>query len=373
MASFPYRINAGSDVEINANGRIKHNASVQYLHADDSLLSDIQALNLADGDLLVFNGSNIIPKPSSDFANASDLQNYSLKASLSSDLDSLNVVRASDLIPYAQSADVSATYQTKADMSAYAQNSDVSATYQTKADMSAYLATNNLSNELDGLNVVRNADLIPYAQSADVSATYQTKADMSAYVATNNLSTELDGLNVVRNADLNPYALSADVATNYQAKADMGAYLQTNDLQGSIQGLTGITLSAPGIAGEVLQDSVKKSGVVVIASHANSPVTAYDLNIAGSSNVFKINATSTLKGTNGTVCVVKKEVVMHLSAGACLPVSGTDNGSFFGASDNGNELQITCSTTHAYIKVQSTSSNDASGAKSIVEYEIIEC
>ena len=39
----------------------------------------------------------------------------------------------------------------------------------------------------------------------------------------------------------------------------------------------------------------------------------------------------------------------------------------------GNELQITCSTTHAYIKVQSTSSNDASGAKSIVEYEIIEC
>jgi hypothetical protein len=311
MSSFPYRINAGADVEINANGRIKHNASVQYLHGDDSLLADIQGLTLASGDVLSFNGSNIVPKASSDFANASDLANY--------------------------------------------------------------LATSDVSSTLDAQNVVRTSDLSPYALASDMSSTYQTKSDMSNFVANADLSGSLDGLNVVRTTDLAGYALSSDVSTNYQSKSDMAGYLQTSDLKSSIQGFTDLTITGLGISGDVLQNSVKRSGVVVMASHANSLVTAYDLDIAGSSNVFKISAKSTLKGSNGSVCTVKKEVVMHLSAGACLPVAGTDDGSYLGASDAGNELQITFSTTHAYIKVQSTAANDASGAKSVVEYEIVEC
>lgn len=310
MSSFPYRINAGSDVEINAVGRIKHNASVQYLHGDDALLADIQGLTLANGDVLMFNGSNVVPKASSDFANASDLDNYSLKSSLSSDLDTLNVVR--------------------------------------------------------------DSDLTAYAQSADVATTYQAKADMSDYLATANLSSALDSNNVVRDSDLTNYALIADIETDYQTKADMSGYLETSGLETAFEALNSVTLTTPVISGQVTQGP-KTWGVVTIASHSNSLVTAYDLNIAGSSNVFKISAKSTLKGSNGSVCTVKKEVVMHLSAGACLPVSGTDNGSYYGASDAGSELQITYSTTHAFIRVQSTASNDASGAKSIVEYEIVEC
>lgn len=310
MSSFPYRINAGSDVEINAAGRIKHNASVQYLHGDDALLADIQGLTLANGDVLMFNGSNVVPKASSDFASAADLSNYSLKSTFATDLTSETVVRS--------------------------------------------------------------ADLDPYALSADVSATYQSKADMSGYVASADLSNALTGQNVVRTSDLTTYALSADVAADYQLKTSMDSYLETSNLQGEIQALSGVTLTSPGITGQVIQGP-RKSGIVIVGSHVNSLVTAYDLNMAGTSSVFKISAKSTLKGSNGSVCTVKKEVVMQLSAGACLPVAGTDTGSYLGASDHGNELQINYSTTHVYIGVQSTTANDASGAKSVVEYEIVEC
>ena len=351
---FPLRLQSGSDVEINANGRIKHNASVQYLHGDDARLADIQGLSLSIGDVIAYDGSNLVAKSGSDFAAASDLSNYVASADLSSALDAASVVRSSDI------ADVVRT----ADLSGYAQSADVASTYlsqatavsdyQAKADMSAYL---------------QSADLAGYALSADVASTYlsqasaasdyQAKADMSAYL---------------QSADLAGYALSADISTTYQTKTDMANFLQTDELQGAIQGLSGITLTAPGISGEVIENSGGlRHGCTTVGSHIDALVTAYDLNIAGSSSAWKVHAKSTLRGANGKVCVVEKEAVFHLVAGACVPVSGTDTGSYRGDSHQGDELQLTYSATHAFIRVKATSANDVSGAKSVVEYDIVEC
>ena len=352
---FPLRLQSGSDVEINANGRIKHNASVQYLHGDDALLADIQGLSLNAGDVLYFDGTgHLSSKPSGDFATASSLSNYVATADLSSALDSNNVVRSSDI------SDVVRT----ADLSGYAQSADVASTYLSQAS-----AVSDYQAKADMYSYLQSSDLVGYAQSADVASTYLTKVAADA-----DFQSKADMSSYLQSADLAGYALSADVSTTYQAKADMAGYLETADLQGEIQALSGVTLTAPGISGEVLENSgALRHGCVTIGSHVNSPVTVYDLNINGSSSAWKVHAKSTLRGVNGSVCVVEKEAVFRLVGGACLPVDGTDTGSHRGASDNGAELQIAYSTTHAFIKVQSSASNDASGAKSVVEYDIVEC
>ena len=58
---FPLRLRAAGDLELGASGSIKHNASVQYLHADDSLLSDLKGLksSLNSKDILQWDGSNL--------------------------------------------------------------------------------------------------------------------------------------------------------------------------------------------------------------------------------------------------------------------------------------------------------------------------
>ena len=315
--SFPYRISASSDVELSASsaGRIKHNSSVQFLHADDALLDDLQNVELNSGDLLHFNGSNIVAKPSSDFAAASDLSNYVASADLSSALDAQSVARQSDLTGFLTSADISGLLS----------SADAASTYLSQAS---------------------------------AASDYQAKADMAGYL---------------QSADLAGYALSADVASTYQSQADMANYLQTGDLQAEVQALSGVTLTAPGFAGEVLENSgALRHGCVTVGSHVNTPVTVYDLNINGSSSAWKVHAKSTLKGQNGSICVNEKECVFALTAGAALPVSGTDTSSVRGAGD-GSELQITYSTTHVFVKVQSSAANDATGAKSVIEYDIVEC
>ena len=59
--SLPYRITSAVDILLTASGSIKHNAPVEYLHTDDSILADLKGLKstLNEDDLLQWNGTNL--------------------------------------------------------------------------------------------------------------------------------------------------------------------------------------------------------------------------------------------------------------------------------------------------------------------------
>jgi len=82
--SFPLRLQASTDVEITAVGKIKHNSAVQYLHEDDSILSDLQSLKttLNEKDVLQWNGSQLSAISKSDLTQGETKQTLVYKTPL---------------------------------------------------------------------------------------------------------------------------------------------------------------------------------------------------------------------------------------------------------------------------------------------------
>ena len=183
-----HRISAIGDLHLTSkNGEIKANVPVTFLHADDSFLADVKGLKgtLASGDLLKFDGTNVVAQASSAFAQASALSDYLTTANASSTYltsataSSTYLAQANEFVQSVEAGVLSVSAgELSIDLSSYLQSAN-----QYVKSVGSNLSVNGsgeLTVDLSGLLV--SGDLSGYLQAADLGAEITSLAVVDAAV-----------------------------------------------------------------------------------------------------------------------------------------------------------------------------------------------
>lgn len=198
-----HRINAIDDVVISSknSGHLVINPDVTFSHADASFLADLKGLKgtLVNGDLVKFDGSNLVAKASSDFASASDLSDYLTTADASADY-----VAKSEL-------DTSVSGQgyikgTNQYVQSVGSNLSVTGS-QLNVDLSALQVAANLDADVGTAGYIKAAGQYVRSVGANlavdgsgeltVDLSSVENPDISGYLQTANLQTEITNLAVL--------------------------------------------------------------------------------------------------------------------------------------------------------------------------------
>jgi hypothetical protein len=330
FVSGKYAVSASNDVELDSSsGVVKSLARHEFNHADNSLLADLISVKstLSAGDVLAFDGSNVIKK--SDVVSNADLATYAQSADVASTYETIANVSAID----SRLATVESSYLVSADLASYAQSADVASTYETIANVSAIdgrLAT----VESAASSYLVMADLASYAQSADVASTYETIANVSAIGS--RVST-LEGAGYLVASDISGKADQADLAAletrvgtiegheaSYLTSADIAGFADATDLTAldgrvtTLESNASSYLTSSSIEGKAEKMNPQFEGTITQNSSVGTAAAKYER------YVFECDATDVASYTAFTGAIANNEAVSYKLS--CLVYGSVNSG-----------------------------------------------
>lgn len=341
--SIPHRINALGDLKLrSATGLIHHDSEVSHNHANDSFLSDLKGLKgiLTNGDLIQFNGSQLVAKQASDFANASDLADYLQEA------DQVVKSVASGVL-------------------------SVSGGGELNIDLSSYALSGDLSGKLDSSDqVVKSVDV---TGALNLNGSGELSVDLSSYALSTDLANKLDTTSQYIQSVSAPLSvsggneLSIDLSS-YLQSADLSDYLETSNLGTSFTALS---------TAEVGSDSTFKHNSkrerVKLSAYSGSFTES--LSISGDDDkCYSVKATVVYRNTDSTAHgKVKYEAVWKRASGTMSVVAGSDSQSHSGDC-TGTEFQAINQSGNVSLQVKGSNTGGVgSTGFSVVAAKWVEC
>lgn len=311
-----HRINAIDDVVISSknSGHLVINPDVTFSHADASFLADLKGLKgtLVNGDLVKFDGSNLVAKASSDFASASALSDY-----------------------------------------------------LTTADASAgYVAKSELDTSVSGQGYIKGTDQYVQSVGSNLSVTgSQLNVDLSALQVAANLDADVGTAGYIKAAGQYVRSVGANLAVDGSGELtvdlssvenpDLSGYLQTASLQTEISNLA--TLNVPAVQQGAVWSKNKTQAYTGSATECLAIACAND-------KVYKLKVQAVYNNDDHTAFgAIAYEALWKRISGTASLVASSDSFSAMGACD-GSELSFVDSSGNISVRIKGSASGGVGAA-----------
>ena len=342
-----HRINAIDNLIISSKngGDVVLNPSVTFANVNDSFLKDLKELkgDLASGDLIKFNGSNLIAQASSEFAAASELSNYVASADLDADVSAAGYIKAAG--QFVRSVGV---------------NLAVDGSGELTVDLSSFQASASLDTDVGAAGYIKSAD--QYVRSVGsnlaVDGSGGLTVDLSSFQASATLDTDVGAAGYIKTAGQYVRSVGANLAVDGSGELtvdlssvenpDLSGYLQTASLQTAITNLA--TLEVPAVQQGAVWSKNKTQAYTGSATECLSIACVND-------KVYKIKVDAVYNNDDHTAFgAMHYEALWKRISGSASLVSGSDSYTAMGACD-GSELSFVDSAGSISVRIKGSASD----------------